>query len=568
MRKRIMALFLPIAITLTMLCTEAHALSGIDGHWAGEYAQQLNKMGIFHGDDKGNANLDDSIKRAEFLALLVRGMFKETDITEGVKSFTDVKYGTWYYDIASLAKQKGIVQGDENGNLIPEGLITREHIVLMMTRAYKLEHSGEAAASFSDISENYEYYTELMAAVESGFISGYDDGSFGAKRSATRGETLAMIGRMLGVEVTPPPTPEPPAVTEPPVVIEPAEPVPPDVTDIPNINTDGYINLTWHNVYSSTIESPGEYMQGLNVVSPTWFRIRSLGADEAPKSYEHKLKGDNPYYLQDVASRKYVENSHNQGYKVWALFKSNDFSANNNSRFLNDANATDSAIALMRDMIIKYDLDGINMDFENILPSDKDAYTSFVKRMYAVTQELGVVLSVDVTKYLPAGGSWSMGYDRTELAKNSDYIALMAYDQNGTSSSKAGSVGDMPWVENAIKISLDEIPAEKLILGVPFYTRLWQSQNGKVIKTSAISINSGLQRVAEAGASIVYDEKTGQNYATWTQNGVKFEIWLEDNTSMLNRINLMKKYGLAGIASWSKEFSNPDMWKFIDENLD
>jgi spore germination protein YaaH len=160
-----------------------------------------------------------------------------------------------------------------------------------------------------------------------------------------------------------------------------------------------------------------------------------------------------------------------------------------------------------------------------------------------------------------------MCYDRRAIAAYADYIALMAYDQNGASSSRAGSVGDLPWVENALKKTLEEVPAEKIILGVPFYTRVWQSKNGAVVKTSAVGMTTAMNQINEAGAEIVYDDATGQNYATWQSGGVTFEVWLEDATSMRARIALVEKYGLAGIASWSKGFENNAIWDVIASAL-
>ncbi len=182
-------------------------------------------------------------------------------------------------------------------------------------------------------------------------------------------------------------------------------------------------------------------------------------------------------------------------------------------------------------------------------------------------KETGAVLSVDVTKYSSMGGTWSLCYDRAAIARYADYVALMAYDQNGVGSSNAGSVADMPWVEEAIKRTLKEVPAEKLILGVPFYARLWQSKNGAVIKTSAIGMQTAQNAIAEAGAEIIYDSKTGQNYASWVKDGITFEIWLEDRLSIEARIELMKKYNLAGIASWSKGFETSDIWKVINNAM-
>lgn len=530
-----------IAISMLLFSVSASTLNGVERHWAGQYAVALNELGIFEGDEAGNANLADNIKRSEFIALLIRAVYPDNSIAEGTKSFTDVAFGMWYFDIASYAKEMGVVMGDEDGRLLPDNNIKREEIVLMLVRALGLDGGG---ASFADVNKDYVYYDSISAAVESGIIRGYSDGSFGPKNPATRGEAAAMIARVLGIEIEE-------AVVEPPVA---------EVID------NEKISLTWHHVSRPGTTTTGDYMPGVNVVSPTWFRIRSF-SDEKPASYEYKLDGDNIYYLQDIGNLEYMEDARSKGYKVWALFKSNDFSARNNSGFLNDERARKSAVNLMRQMIEKYNLDGINMDFENMLVEDKDIYTQFIREMKEMMEGTGAVLSVDVTKYSAYGGTWSLCYDRAKLAEIVDYVALMAYDQNGTASTKAGSVGDLAWVEDAVLQTLKEVPAEKLILGVPFYARLWQSQDGKVIRTSAIGMDTSRNRVAEAGAQIVYDEKTGQNYAKWVNDGVTFEIWLEDETSMRNRIELIHKYSLAGVASWSKGFENPSIWTVIKDSL-
>lgn len=533
MRKILATIF---ALSLTLLTLTAYALEGVNNHWAGKYALALNEAGIFQGDDTGNANLASNIRRSEFLALLVRAVYPDDKIAEGKKSFIDVPYDAWYYDTASLAKQVGIVRGDDSGKLLPNENIKREEIVLMLVRA--LELSG-GSASFSDVDKKYEYYNEISAAVKSGIIRGYSDGSFAPKSYATRGEAATMIARMLGL------------------VVEPEEAG----------STGEKINLTWHHLGKTGITETGAVMEGLNVISPTWFRIRSF-SDEKPASYEYKLDGDNIYYLQDIGNKQYIEDARAKGYKVWALFKSNDFSANNNSGFLNDERARKSAVELMRRMIEKYDLDGINMDFENMLVSDRDIYTQFVKEMSDMMEGSGAVLSVDITKYSSYGGTWSLCYDRASIAKYADYVALMAYDQNGVGSKNAGSVGDMPWVEDAIKMTLKEVPADKLILGIPFYTRLWQSKGGEVVKTSAIGMQTAQKTIEDAGAEIVYDERSGQNYAKWSRDGITYEIWIEDSVSVEARIELMKKYNLAGIASWSKGFETSDIWKVIEEAME
>jgi len=160
-----------------------------------------------------------------------------------------------------------------------------------------------------------------------------------------------------------------------------------------------------------------------------------------------------------------------------------------------------------------------------------------------------------------------MCYDRAELAKYVDYVALMAYDEYGTWSKKGGSVASLPWTEECIEITLEEVPAAKLVLCVPFYARIWREDKGVLIRTAAMGMESAMERITNAGAEIVYDEVTGQDYAEWIEDGNTMKIWLENEKSMKKRLELVEKYNLAGVASWSKEFADPDIWSFIKENL-
>jgi len=531
MPSKLIALIIAFVILISVSVSAA-TLNGIDRHWAGGYAFQLFQKGILTGDDNGNANLANNIKRSEFLAMLIRALYQGEEISEGDRSFGDVKSGVWYYDIASFAKDKGIVGGDEYGNLLPNSDVKREEIVLMLVRAMKLT-GGKA--QFTDVKNSYIYYKEISAAVNSGIVNGYDDGTFGAKESATRGEAAAMIVRVL--KLLP-----------------------------PNQKPSGEkINLTWHQIYRDDVMVTGNNMEGLNVISPTWFRVVD-NTGKTPFSYEQKLGGNNNLYIQDLGNNSYMQDAKTEGYKVWALFKT-DFEAKTTSKLLNDDEARKSVIENVKNLAIKYNLDGINMDFENMYVSDKDKYTQFVREMSEMTRSLGITISVDVTKYYKPGGTWSLCYDRAEIAKTVDYVALMAYDEYGTWSEKGGSVASMPWVENAIKITLEEVPAEKLLLGVPFYTRLWEEKGGKVVKTSAIGMKTAQEKIKQAEAQIVFDEATGQNYAEWSANGSVYKIWLEDEFSMTARLDLMKKYNLAGIASWSKTFETANIWTLINNYL-
>lgn len=535
MINKLTALILALIIVMSVGVSANTVLKGVDKNWAGGYATELNQMGILSGDDNGNANLGSDIKRSEFIAMLVRALYLGEQIPAGVKSFADVKSGAWYYDIASYAKDKGIVSGDENGNLLPDSDVSREEIVLMLVRALKLT-GGQA--QFTDVKKDYKYYKEISAAVNSGIVNGYGDGSFGAKDSATRGEAAAMIVRVLKLIPATTPTAQP---------------------------DTGKINLTWHQIYNTDVKVTGNHMEGLNVISPTWFRVVD-NTDKTPYSYETKLGGDNNLYIQDLGNSNYIKDAKMEGYNVWALLKT-DFSASTTSKLLNDDIARQSLIENVKNLVLKYNLDGINMDFENMYVSDKDKYTQFVMEMSAMTKSLNIKLSVDITKYDVHGGTWSLCYDRAEIAKYVDYVALMSYDEHGTWSEEGGSVASLAWVEEALKITLKEVPAEKLLLGVPFYTRLWEEKDGKVVKTSAIGMKTAQEKIKQAGAQIVYDVASGQNYAEWSANGSVYKIWLEDEFSMTARVALIEKYKLAGVASWSKTFETANIWTVINRYL-
>lgn len=541
------------------------------GHWAEEYGTRLLKLGIMNGYEDGTFKLNGTITRAEFTKLLVTLRYGDYR-TYTEKIFEDVPEDAWYYSYINTAYEEKILEEQEGDKFRPGELITREEIVVMITRS--LELAG-GSSSFDDVSRKDEHYNEISAAVNSGIITGYDDGLFRPKNTATRGETAAMVCRILNYitdrELVEEPNPtleltedEYPKEEKPPTSenIPDVEYVPSDVDD----GINGKINLTWHQIYNTGVTKTGNNMKGLNVISPTWFRLVD-NTGLTPYSYEHEFYGELNLYIEDLGNTGYVEDAKMEGYKVWAMFNT-EGSPSKTSKFLNSKPAREACVKMMKEFILKYDLDGINLDFENMYQSDRDLYSAFVKEMADMCHSVGAILSVDVTKYEATSPTYSLCYDRKTIAEYADYVALMAYDQNGTWSKEAGSVADLKWTEDALVKTLQEVPNEKLLLGIPFYARIWETDsNNKVIKTSAVGMSTVAKRIAENNATIVYDAKTGQNYAEWKSGSSTFKVWIEDKTSIRARLDLVEKYDLAGVASWSKTFETSDIWAFIDENL-
>lgn len=314
------------------------------------------------------------------------------------------------------------------------------------------------------------------------------------------------------------------------------------------------LNVTWEHVYSrnpDTNKIPD--MPGVHVVSPTWFALQ----DESGQ-------------LSNKADMGYVKWAHERGYQVWALF-SNNFDPDLTHAALADFETRNNMIRQLVQFAALYELDGINIDFENVYLEDKERLVQFVRELTPYLHEQGLVVSMDVT-IKSLSERWSLFYDRKALAEVVDYMMVMTYDEHWASSPKAGSVASLPWVENGLKGVLEEVPRDKLLLGIPFYTRLWtetrQADGSIEVTSKALSMPAIESWLKEKGVTPVYDEQSGQMYAEVKESDqVTYKVWLENEVSLKKRIELVKKYDLAGIASWRRGFERPDIWPVIDEEL-
>jgi len=314
--------------------------------------------------------------------------------------------------------------------------------------------------------------------------------------------------------------------------------------------TKGKINLVWDAIYQySTGWSDEGKIEGLDVLSPTWFEVK-----------------DEDGTLLSRASSEYVKWAHKNGYEVWAHLSNNVGGADNTGEFLNNTESRDNAIKKVLEYSSLYKLDGINIDFEDINKIDKDVYTQFVRELAALINEQGLIVSVDIT--VPGGSAnWSLCYDRMALSEAVDYVMLMTYDQYWAGSSIAGSVSELSWVEENINLVLKEVPKEKFLLGLPFYTRVWKEKEGEKPQSRAISMGTAQKLVEENNAKVTWNELCGQFYTEYKVDGILNRLWIEDKTSINLRSALVNKYDLAGVASWRKDFETSDIWSVLNKNL-
>jgi spore germination protein YaaH len=316
---------------------------------------------------------------------------------------------------------------------------------------------------------------------------------------------------------------------------------------------DGKINLVWDQLsqYPPTL-SKEEPITGLDVLSPTWFTV----TDESGK-------------LKNIADIRYVEEAHAKGYRVWALV-SNSFNPELTHKVLSSEQAQENMIKQLLLYADLYHLDGINIDFENIYDYDKDRFSAFVEKLSRRLKQHNLVVSIDIT--IPANtANWSKCYDRKRLGEAVDYVMVMTYDEYWSKSTVSGPVASLPWVENGLTNTLAFIPQEKLLLGIPFYTREWEESrdhNGKImVKAKTLSM-AAVQKILDAyNLQPVWLGDKGQHYVEYEKDNKRYRIWIEDSHSISLKAGLVQHYNLAGTASWRKGFEAPHIWLTLNSIL-
>lgn len=319
----------------------------------------------------------------------------------------------------------------------------------------------------------------------------------------------------------------------------------------------GKVNLVW-DYYSEVASAPdrtGVIMDGVNVVSPAFFHLNTNG--ELTENVGQ-------------AGVAYIEWAHSNGYKVWPMVQNaGDGMINVTSNIMNDYNKRQNLINKIVDYCVKYKLDGINVDFENMKQEDKDMYSRFIIELTPRLKDMGVVVSVDVTA--PDGSeTWSMCFDRNVIGDVADYIIFMAYDQYGTSSNKSGTTAGYDWVNVSLNkfLKTEEIKNDKIILAIPLYTRLWtEDSSGNVVKQTTVSLKN-IDKVVPSNVQKQWDDNLKQYYVEYQDGSYTKKMWIEDEKSLKEKISLIKNNNLAGVASWEKGMETDNFWTFLKESLD
>lgn len=317
------------------------------------------------------------------------------------------------------------------------------------------------------------------------------------------------------------------------------------VLNYQSISREGKINMAFHQVFSqganSTYDAYMAETKSVNVIAPTWFRVK-----------------DEEGTLECIASTEYVTKAHNKGIEVWAVVTDVDYSVNIGA-ILSSSEKREAMVATLIAYAQQYDLDGINVDFETVGAEYGDDFIQFLRELSIQTHANNIVLSVD--NYAPTAST--MYYNRAEQGLVADYVVIMGYDEHWSSSQVAGSVASINFVEQGILNTMEEVPAEKIINAIPFYTRLWKTSGGTV-SCETIGMDLAENWANTSGVELYWDNETCQYYGEIQKDGTLYQIWMEDSESIQVKLSVMEANNIAGVAEWKLDFENPVVWDVIE----
>lgn len=313
-----------------------------------------------------------------------------------------------------------------------------------------------------------------------------------------------------------------------------------------SITRDYKINLGWHVIAglagNSTLETVTANTEGLNVISPTWFKLN-----------------DNAGNFISFASQDYVDRAHGKGLEVWALVENIEYKDSIDMyAILSSTSTREKLINGLVEQALTYGIDGINVDFEQISMDCGEHYIEFIRELSIPCREYGIVLSVD--NYVPTG--YTDHYDRQEQGVVADYVIIMGYDEHYAGSPEAGSVASIDFVEEGISKTVEQVPSNKVINAVPFYTRIWETNGGK-LSSQAVGMDVAEEFISAHNIQVEWDEETCQNYGEYTSGASRYQVWLEDESSIEVKLNIMEKYNIGGVASWRLGYEKPEIWDII-----
>ena len=305
------------------------------------------------------------------------------------------------------------------------------------------------------------------------------------------------------------------------------------------------INLVFHQIFN--MESGGKLEElisstkGVNVVTPTWFSINDVSGTMA-----------------SLASQDYVDKAKALGLEVWALI--DDFNPEVDMyELLSYTSRRENLSNELVEAAIQYKINGINIDFEKVPSKAGEHFIQFLRELSVKCRNNGIVLSVD--NYVPA--PYNKYYNRKEQGEIVDYIIVMAYDEYYSGSDVAGPVASIGFVKDAIRNTLEEVPREKTIIAVPFYSRLWKETTDGEVTSESLSMTPASNVFTDNGIEAQWDDTYGTHYGEFEKDDALYKIWLEDAKSIEEKMKTIYESNVAGIGAWKLGLEKEEIWNII-----
>ena len=593
-------------------------------HWADETVKQLEELGVPMPWKR--SQWDEPVLRGEF-CVLCGSVFSPAEGGDEEPYFTDVpREHPAYSSIQAACRSGWIARGEQ---FRPDDPLTRRELLLLCDRLTPLEKEEPLAHPATDLPEELQQLA--ASAVQSGLFNYYEDGTFRPDEPVTKAGAAAVVCRILtaqksgdairramlldylhrwerGEDVTPlcvGEEAERQQFRRDRVLPFQAEQRPAkQLRDLTLLLTpqgaeakgtvifgkeERQFQARWSTVcqeeqwkvsdcsmqfvrsepirmvweYTSRPGAQYVHENQANLVSPTWFKL--IDEQETELTEGDSLITDT-VYLSDYYSAPFQKEAKKRGQEIWALC-SNGFTPERTRQVLSDDVLRQTLEEAIFSKAIAYGLEGINLDFENMYREDRDLFTRFVQECNFYSREWGIFLSADITKIEPSSNFYSMCYDRQALSRYTDYLMLMAYDQHPAGSKTAGPIAALNWTEEGLDGVLQEVPAEKLVLGIPFYTRIWKTKDSMVQEAPAASMQEVEELIRKKKLTKVWNEEEQLNYVEFAEDDLLCRIWIEDEQSISARLTLAEERGLAGVAGWSGGYETPDLWELLHSRL-
>lgn len=505
-------------IPVTLLTTKSTSANyetifkDIEQSYAKEAITQLHSKNIISGTAKETYSPKRPMTRAEFMTTLIRMLKLDSSISV-VPAYSDVPTNSWYYGTIQTATEIGITEGMGNGYFEPDKTITRQEAAAWIVRIFKQDTRTVYSTEYLDdavISDWARTYVDAVSGL--GLMEGSND-RFYPTKALTREEAAMLLYRVTGK-----------SSWMQALDSQYAEP----------------IHLGWQ--YSQTT---AEYKQSLadsmvNVLSPRWFFLNSDGT------------------IGNNAESSLVTWANQNGKKVWAMV-GNRFDDAATHKMLASPELSVAAVRDLKSYVTKYGLHGINVDFENVRPADREFLSSFIDSLAKELDTVSATLSVDVSPDL--GTDWTDAFDYKALGKSADYVVLMGYDEHWTGGIKAGSVASLPWVTKGLDTLLKEVPAHKTILGMPLYNREWEvNQAGKLLSSRDILLDEQSSLIQSVHSVPKWNVKLGQYVMNYTKSGIQQQMWLEESRSLSRKYEMGFDRNVGGFAYWHVGGETPEIW--------